>query len=181
MNRTKSRRGQPNTTLTVHGLFTIHGSMLICKYCKVEECGKHGLYKPYSFSKLVHFCWMSGSPSGDCSNQLSAWSCPLTTHSVGRAIIVGVGHGSGYVMSLGRQRYLVNTCFYIKCMLITAISFHVWWFVYYKYTNFSYQYLAYVFIWWFKWCMWHLFGPDVLKTKIIEDGFYKTITVIPIV
>jgi len=46
MNRTKSRRGQPYSALTVHGLFTIHGPMLICKYFKVEECVKHGLYKP---------------------------------------------------------------------------------------------------------------------------------------
>ena len=47
MNRTQSKRGQPNTAWTVHGLFTIHDPMLICKYCKVEECVKHGLYKPY--------------------------------------------------------------------------------------------------------------------------------------
>ena len=46
MNRTKSRRGQPYTALTVHGLFTIHGPVLICKNCKVDECVKHGLYKP---------------------------------------------------------------------------------------------------------------------------------------
>ena len=45
MNRTKSWQWQPKTALTVHGLFTIHGPMLICKYCKVEECVKHGLYK----------------------------------------------------------------------------------------------------------------------------------------
>ena len=44
--RTKSMRGQPYNALTVHGLITIHGPMLICKYCKVEECVKHGLYKP---------------------------------------------------------------------------------------------------------------------------------------
>ena len=46
LKRTQPRRGQPNTALTVHGLFTIHGPMLICTYCKVEECVKHGLYKP---------------------------------------------------------------------------------------------------------------------------------------
>jgi len=45
MNRTHTRRGHPNTALTVHGLFTIHGPMLICKYGKMEECVKHGLYK----------------------------------------------------------------------------------------------------------------------------------------
>jgi len=39
-------RGQPYNALTVDGLITIHGPMLICKYCKVEECCKHGLYKP---------------------------------------------------------------------------------------------------------------------------------------
>ena len=46
MKRTMSMRGRPYTALTVHGLFMIHGPMLICKYCKVEECFKHGLYKP---------------------------------------------------------------------------------------------------------------------------------------
>ena len=46
MKKTKSIRGQPYNALTVAGLITIHGPMLICKYCKVEECVKHGLYKP---------------------------------------------------------------------------------------------------------------------------------------
>ena len=31
MNRTKSRRGQPNTVLTVHGLLTVHGPNFNCK------------------------------------------------------------------------------------------------------------------------------------------------------
>ena len=40
MNRTKSRRGQPNTALTVHGLLTIpgpnlHGYAHITKYAAV--------------------------------------------------------------------------------------------------------------------------------------------------
>ena len=46
MKRTQSMRGQPYNALTVDGLITIHDPMLICKYCKLEECVKHGLYKP---------------------------------------------------------------------------------------------------------------------------------------
>ena len=37
MNRTKSRRGQPNTALTVHGLLTIHGPNLN-GYANVAKC-----------------------------------------------------------------------------------------------------------------------------------------------
>ena len=37
MNGTKSRRGQPNTALTVHGLLTIHGSNLNV-YANIAKC-----------------------------------------------------------------------------------------------------------------------------------------------
>ena len=37
MNRTKSRRGQPNTALTVHGLLTIHDSNFNL-YANIAKC-----------------------------------------------------------------------------------------------------------------------------------------------
>ena len=37
MNRTTSRRGQPNTTLTVHGLLTIHGPNLNSNFAKCKN------------------------------------------------------------------------------------------------------------------------------------------------
>ena len=37
MNRTTSRRGQPNTALSVHGLLTIHGPNLNL-YATVAKC-----------------------------------------------------------------------------------------------------------------------------------------------
>ena len=44
MNRTKSRRGQPNTALTVHGLLTIQGpnlnrceNMIFCEFPEIQQ------------------------------------------------------------------------------------------------------------------------------------------------
>ena len=45
---------------------------------------------PKSLSNLVHFFWTSVPPSGDCSNQLSAWSYAFTRNFVALGIM---GHG----------------------------------------------------------------------------------------
>ena len=64
MNRTKSRRGQPYTALTVHGLFTIHGPVDM----QILQSGRMyytwAIQTPNIFSKLVHFFWTSIPPSG---------------------------------------------------------------------------------------------------------------------
>ena len=60
-----------------------------------------GYTNPGSFSNLVHFFWTSIPSKGDYSNQLSVWSCALTTNFVRLAIMArGVmgqreAHGKG--------------------------------------------------------------------------------------
>ena len=61
-----------------------------------------------SFSNLVHFFWTSVPPSGDYSNQLSAWSCALTTNFVGLGIM-GRSMGSQGGKAMGEKRRHVGT------------------------------------------------------------------------
>ena len=72
-----------------------------------------GYTNPKSCSNLFHFFWTSIPSKGDYSNQLSAWSCALTTNFVGLGIMgkgimdgrrtgggrgmTGEGHGEGHV------------------------------------------------------------------------------------
>ena len=125
MNRTKFRRGQPNTALTVHGSFTIHGPW--CWYANIAKWKNvlnMGYTNPKSFSKLVHLFWTSVPPSGDCSNQLSAWWCALTTNfgEVPRGGARGEGpEGRG---PRGGARGAAPSCVHIMQTIATPIYQH---------------------------------------------------------